>query len=136
MRDPTERLRDTLEAIANIEGYLPRGREAFDRDELLQTWFLRQLQIIGEAARGVPDDVRVRAPDVPWSNIVGMRNILVHGYHLSDAKLTVPPTTLLLAMDAVLQPIVESLWRRDVLSRTLAALAMHCCPSSSRASCG
>jgi len=47
---------------------------------LLQSWFLRHLQIIGEAARALPEDVRGLAPEIPWSNIIGMRNILVHGY--------------------------------------------------------
>lgn len=47
---------------------------------MLQSWFLRHLQIIGEAARALPEDVRGLAPEIPWSNIIGMRNILVHGY--------------------------------------------------------
>ncbi len=38
MRDPTERLKDMLDAIANIERYAARGREAFERDELIQIW--------------------------------------------------------------------------------------------------
>ncbi|MBI4083661.1 MAG: DUF86 domain-containing protein [Candidatus Lambdaproteobacteria bacterium] len=80
MRDPRERLRDMLEAIANIERYAVRGRDAFERDELLQSWLVRNLQIIGEAARALPQDMRVQAPAVPWSKIMGMRNILVHDY--------------------------------------------------------
>jgi uncharacterized protein with HEPN domain len=54
---------------------------------LLQSWFLRHLQIIGEAARGVPEDVRILAPEIPWSNIIGMRNILVHGYFDIDTDI-------------------------------------------------
>ena len=80
MREPAERLRDILEAIAAIERYLDRGRTAFDSDELLQGWFVRNLQIIGEAARGLPAEVRVRAPSIEWPKVVGMRNVLVHGY--------------------------------------------------------
>lgn len=60
---------------------------AFERDELLQVWFLRHLQIIGEAARALPEDVRVLAPEIPWSKIVGMRNILVHGYFDIDTDI-------------------------------------------------
>ncbi len=41
MRDPEERLRDILEAIANIERYAARGRQAFEGDELIQNWFVR-----------------------------------------------------------------------------------------------
>jgi len=54
VREPAERLRHMLEAIANIERYLDRGREAFERDELLESWLIRNLQIIGEAARTLP----------------------------------------------------------------------------------
>ncbi len=60
---------------------------AFERDELLQNWFLRHLQIIGEAAGVLPEDVRVLAPEILWSNIVGMRNILVHGYFDIDTDI-------------------------------------------------
>ena len=70
---------DILDAIAAIERYSGRDEASIERDEFLQVWFLRHLQIIGEAARGLPDDVRTLAPDVSWSEIIGMRNILVHG---------------------------------------------------------
>ena len=80
MRDAAERLRDILEAIAAINRYAPRDRDGFERDELPQGWFLRHLQIIGEAAKAVPQHIRALAPDVPWQRIIGMRNILVHGY--------------------------------------------------------
>lgn len=79
MRDATERLRDMLDAIAALERHRHRTKADFERDELLQVWYLRHLQILGEAARALPEDVRAMAPDVPWSKIIGMRNILVHG---------------------------------------------------------
>ena len=53
----------------------------------MQVWFLRHLQIIGEAARTLPEDVRAAAPEIPWSEIVGMRNILVHGYFDIDTDI-------------------------------------------------
>jgi uncharacterized protein with HEPN domain len=87
MRDPRERLRDILDAIAAIERYRDRGKAAFEHDELVHVWFLRHLQIIGEAVRGLPEAVRMRAPDVPWLKILGMRNIVVHNYFDIDAEL-------------------------------------------------
>ncbi len=75
MRDPRERLRDMLQAIAAIERHIHRGKAAFDQDELMQGWFVRNLQIIGEAARALPEDVRVLAPEIEWSKIIGMRNV-------------------------------------------------------------
>ena len=53
MRSDRERLLDIQEAIERIEKYATRGREAFERDELIQTWILHHLQIIGEAARAL-----------------------------------------------------------------------------------
>jgi uncharacterized protein with HEPN domain len=84
MRDPKERLRDILEAIAAIDRYRDRDRGTFEQDEMLQVWFLRHLQIIGEAARRLPEEIRNLAPDIPWHKIIGMRNILVHGYFAID----------------------------------------------------
>jgi uncharacterized protein with HEPN domain len=80
MRDYNERLLDILEAIENIEKYASRGHEAFEHDELIQTWILHHLQIIGEATSALPDSFRDKYPEVPWSKIIGMRNILVHNY--------------------------------------------------------
>lgn len=51
MRDDRERLRDILEAIERIERYTSKGREEFMQDELIQTWVVHHIQIIGEAAR-------------------------------------------------------------------------------------
>lgn len=87
MREPRERLLDILEAISSIERYLDRGKAAFEQDELLQAWFVRNLQIIGEAAKALPDEVRALAPDVPWPKIIGMRNVLVHGYFDIDTAI-------------------------------------------------
>lgn len=87
MRDPKERLRDILEAISAIERHLDCSRSAFQEDELLQTWFLRHLQIIGEAARALPTDIRNISCDIPWSKIIGMRNVLVHGYFHIDTDI-------------------------------------------------
>jgi Protein of unknown function DUF86 len=65
VRDPKERLRDILEAIVNIERYAARGRQAFESDELIQNWFVRHLQIIGEAVRGLPQELRDRKDPYP-----------------------------------------------------------------------
>jgi uncharacterized protein with HEPN domain len=48
---------------------------------------VRHLQIIGEAARTIPEEIRELAPAIPWLQIAGMRNILVHGYFEIDTDL-------------------------------------------------
>lgn len=80
MRDPRERLRDILDAIARIERYVARGRKAFDTDELIQVWLLHHIQIIGEAASQLGRGFHDQYPQVPWSQIIAMRNVLVHEY--------------------------------------------------------
>jgi uncharacterized protein with HEPN domain len=80
VRDPQERLRDTLDAIDGIERYAARGRDASDQDELIQVWIVHHLQIIGEAAAQLGRDFHNAHPTVPWPQVVAMRNILVHEY--------------------------------------------------------
>lgn len=86
MRDDRERLLDMAEAIAAIEKYAARGRDAFERDELIRNWVQSHLQVMGEAARGLSDEFRRAHPDVPWSDIIGMRNVLVHRYFGVDPE--------------------------------------------------
>ena len=50
MRDDRERLQDILDAIKRIERYAQRGRREFEEDELVHTWMIHHIQIIGEAA--------------------------------------------------------------------------------------
>ncbi len=80
MRSDRERLIDIQEAIERIERYAVQGREAFEQDELIQAWTIHHLQIVCEAARAVSADLKQQNPQVPWTRIAGMRNILVHHY--------------------------------------------------------
>ena len=87
MRDDRERLLDILEAVERIEKYTAQGRPAFDEDELIQTWVLHHLQIIGEAVRALSPTTTSESEEIEWSKIVGMRNILVHNYFSIDADI-------------------------------------------------
>ena len=86
MRDDRERLLHIQDAIERIEKYAKKGKEAFARDELIQSWILRHLQIIGEACRALSPEFKAQHSDVPWSDIIGMRNILVHDYFGIDVE--------------------------------------------------
>jgi uncharacterized protein with HEPN domain len=62
--------------------------DAFLADELVFDATLRNLEILGEAAKGIPDEVRARHPGVDWRGIAGLRDILAHAYFaLDDATL-------------------------------------------------
>ncbi len=87
MRDDQARLKDILEAIERIQKYAVQGREALTRDELIQTWTVYYLQVIGEAARSLSEEFRQKHPEIPWSEIIGMRNVLAHRYFGIDVDI-------------------------------------------------
>ena len=65
MRDVSERLRDIQEAIKQITKYTDSGRQAFDQNELVRIWVIHHLEIIGEAARSIPQEFKNSHPEVP-----------------------------------------------------------------------
>jgi uncharacterized protein with HEPN domain len=80
MRREDERLQDILEAIEAIDRYASQGKIAFDEQELIQVWMVHQLQIIGEATNALSKETLSRYPDLPWAQIIGFRNLVVHEY--------------------------------------------------------
>jgi uncharacterized protein with HEPN domain len=81
-----ERLLHIREAIERVSRYTSQGRAAFDADELIQTWVVHHLEIIGEATRSLPEELRARYPAVPWRQIIRMRNVLIHAYFGIDLE--------------------------------------------------
>ncbi len=63
-----------------------RSFEEFQNDQLVQEAIIRCLEVIGEAARSVSEETQNRSPDIPWSLITGMRNILAHEYGTVDLE--------------------------------------------------
>jgi len=69
-----------LGAISSIEAYTVEGETAFMADRKTQDAVIRNLEIIGEAANKLSPELRSSQPDIPWVDIIGMRNRLIHGY--------------------------------------------------------
>ena len=86
MRDDRERLRDNDEAIEKIEKYVSIGYQAFIEDERTQIWIIHHLQVIGEASNHLSNELTEQNQDIPWADIVGLRNILVHQYFGIDLR--------------------------------------------------
>jgi uncharacterized protein with HEPN domain len=84
MRSDRERLLDILEAISKIEQRVSSDIDVFADDEMQQVWVIHHLQIVGEAAYGLPQRFRDNHPQIPWDQIIGMRHVLVHGYFEID----------------------------------------------------
>jgi uncharacterized protein with HEPN domain len=78
-------LLDILNAARRIIQYTTGvTEEEFERSNLLQDATMRQLGILGEAARKVSQETKDSHPEIPWSEMIGMRNRLIHEYSRID----------------------------------------------------
>ena len=86
-KDETVYIRHILDAISRIERYLTGiSYEQFDKDTLIQDGVIRQLEIVGEASKRLSDNTKANYEDVPWKDIAGMRDKLIHDYLGTDIK--------------------------------------------------
>ncbi|MDX2211949.1 MAG: DUF86 domain-containing protein [Oculatellaceae cyanobacterium bins.114] len=80
-RDWQNRVRDVLAAIAEIREFTNEITfEEFQSDRKTIRAVLYNFAIIGEAVRGIPPDVEALHPEIPWDDVRGMRNIVIHEY--------------------------------------------------------
>ena len=80
-RDEQVYLIDILECIARLEEYTNGKTEAdFSTDAMLKDAVIRRIEIIGEAMNSIPESFTEQYPEIPWREIVAMRNIIVHEY--------------------------------------------------------
>lgn len=80
-KDATVYLRHIVDAIERLDGYLKGvDREGFLGSNLLQAGVIREMEIIGEAAKRVGAGFRKAHPDIPWKKMAGMRDKLLHDY--------------------------------------------------------
>jgi uncharacterized protein with HEPN domain len=80
-RDDSVYLQHILDAISRISDYLQGvTEETFYQQYLVQDGVIRQLEIIGEVTKRLSPEVRAKCPNVPWQDIAGMRDKLIHDY--------------------------------------------------------
>ena len=87
MRSDKQRLIDIQEAIIKIEKYTLKGKDMLMKDELIQTWMLYNLQIIGEAVRSISQNFKNCHENIQWNDISDFRNLLVHEYFRIDLEI-------------------------------------------------
>lgn len=70
-----------LDATVKIESYLQGvNKEVYDSNTMIQDAIIRQLEVIGEATKNISNEMRDSKPNIPWQDMAGMRDKLIHHY--------------------------------------------------------
>lgn len=72
------------EAVGRIQAYVVEGHDAFCGNRMTQDAVVRNLEIIGEAAKRLTEGLREATPHIPWRRIAGLRDIIIHQYDHVD----------------------------------------------------
>ena len=86
-RDFRDYVADIIKSIESLESFTKgMSYEEFVRDEKTVWAVIRGIEIIGEAVKSLPDDLKEKHPDIPWREMTAMRNKLIHEYFGVDVK--------------------------------------------------
>jgi uncharacterized protein with HEPN domain len=81
-------LKDLLDSMDQVMAYLEGMTfDEFEKDKMRIDAVLRNIQIIGEAARNISEEIKENYPDIPWRRMIGLRNIVVHAYFGVDLEM-------------------------------------------------
>ena len=84
-RNPEERIGDIIYCCEKILRYTSRmNQQQLVEQDLVMDAVLRNIEVIGEATKNIPDDVRARMPGIEWKKIAGMRDWISHVYYRVD----------------------------------------------------
>ena len=73
-------LAQILERIRRIETFTKAGEQRFHEDLMMQDAVIRNFEVIGEAAKRIPEAFRAEHPDIPWRDLAAFRDVLIHQY--------------------------------------------------------
>lgn len=78
-------MKDILQSISILEGYLKElDFSAFEKNEMMQSACIRHLEIIGEASSKISKELKTDYTEIPWREIIALRNIVLHEYFRVD----------------------------------------------------
>lgn len=87
-RSPQLRLEDIVEACDLVADYITGHTEqTFATDSKTRDAVIRQFEIIGEAVKDLPEEIRAREPQIPWRQIAGFRDVLAHSYFAIETSI-------------------------------------------------
>lgn len=99
------------ECVERIREYTAEGRVRFETSRLIQDAVIRNLQTLTESSQRLSDSIKASEPQVPWRELAGFRNVIVHGY------LGIDIAAVWLVVEQDLQPLAAALDRMVVRSR-------------------
>lgn len=80
-KDPLVFIVHIIESVENIESFMDKiSKEVFFKNKEKQSAVIRQIEVIGEAVKNLPSEFRNKYPNIPWKEIAGMRDKLMHHY--------------------------------------------------------
>ena len=107
MRDYRLYLKDILAAMLDAQEFVEgMNFDAFAADDKTASAVVRKLEIVGEATKNVPETIRQKYPQVPWRQMAGMRDRLIHGYYDVNYSVVWEVVTKLIPP---LQPIIQQI---------------------------
>ena len=112
---PRELIRHILDEIDYILTQIPNTDfDSFVKNATLKRAFVRSIEIIGEASKKLPEDVKSKQPDIEWRKVAGMRDRLIHDYFGVDYTIVWDvATTKLPDLREKLQSLLETIVKRQ-----------------------
>lgn len=87
-KSPLVFLDDIVEVLSKIELYTQSlAADSFSQNDVVVDAVIRNLEILGEAANNLPEEITQRHPEIPWAQMVGLRNLLIHEYFGIDTSI-------------------------------------------------
>ncbi|MBU4246018.1 MAG: DUF86 domain-containing protein, partial [Nanoarchaeota archaeon] len=81
-------VKDIIQAMESIEQFVEnKDQEELEEDDMASSAVIRKFEIIGEATKHIPNEMKKKYPNVPWPKMAGMRDRLIHAYFGIDYRL-------------------------------------------------